>query len=161
MKFRLVFLEFSYYNGIDWRCAMKKILFAALVLTAIASIQPLFAQKISEKNQSDMYYVNVPLEKIYQYRLGYILTYRKGVNQLAQVYVPNEWFTDAAGQAELIKLPPGKNWPSLSLYYKSGEFSHLKLYIHRSRAHDTWGAVPLNVNIDDRFENLGEIKIEF
>jgi hypothetical protein len=140
---------------------MKKILFAALILTAIASVQPLFAQKISEKNESEMYYVNVPLEKIYQYRLGYILTYRKGVNQMAQVYIPNEWFTDAAGKADLIKLPAGRNWPSLSLYYRKGEFSHLKLYYHASRAHDTWGIVPLNVNIDDRIENVDSIELEF
>jgi hypothetical protein len=72
-----------------------------------------------------------------------------------------EWFRDAAGKGELITLPPGRNWPYLTVYYKSGEFSHVRLYIHRSKAHETWGNIPLNVNIDDRFENIETITLEF
>jgi hypothetical protein len=140
---------------------MKKILFTILIGVLYLSSAPLFAQEISKEHTSEYFYVNVPLEKIYPYDKGYVVTYRKGVNQLTQAYLPLEWFTEAAGKGELVVLPPGTNWPSLTVYYKAGEFSHVRLYIHRLKSHETWGNIPLNVNIDDRFENVDTITLEF
>jgi hypothetical protein len=144
-----------------WRFGMKKILFTVLITVLFASAAPLFAQEISKEHTSEYFYVNVSLEKIYPYEKGYVVVYRKGVNQIAQAYLPMDWFTEAAGKGELVTLPRGKNWPSLTIYYKAGEFSHVRLYIHSSKAHETWGNIPLNVNIDDRFENVETIKLEF
>ncbi|MDR2257786.1 MAG: hypothetical protein LBE14_01410 [Treponema sp.] len=140
---------------------MKKILFTVLIIALCASVAPLFAQEISKEHTSEYFYVNVSLEKIYPYEKGYVVVYRKGVNQMARTYLPMEWFTEAAGKGELVTLPRGKNWPSLTVYYKAGEFSHVRLYTHPSKAHETWGNIPLNVDIDDRFENIETIKLEF
>jgi hypothetical protein len=140
---------------------MKKLFFAVLVGLVLSSAAPLFAQQFSEGHESEFFYVIASIEKIYPYEKGYVIQYRRGVNQMARVYLPMEWFTEAAGKGELVTLPPGKNWPYLAVYYKAGEFSHVRLYIHRSKAHETWGNVPLNVNIDDRFENVETIKLEF
>jgi len=105
--------------------------------------------------------VNVPIEKIQVYKKGYILQYRKGINKIGTLYIPNEWFSDAGGKGEMVLLPRGKEWPTLSIYYKEGEFSHIRLYIHRWKGHPTWGVVPLHVNIDDRFENIETLEIEY
>jgi len=139
---------------------MKKLAIILLLVVIFGASVPVFAQ-ISKDKESEYFYVNVPLEKIYPYRAGYVLVYRKGVNKMVQTYVPGNWFYDAGGKAELITLPPGRNWPSLSVYYKEGEFSHIRLYIHRSKAHATWGNIPQNVNIDDRFEGIESIELEF
>jgi hypothetical protein len=120
-----------------------------------------FAQQISKEHTSEYFYVNVPLEKIYPYEKGYVVTYRKGVNQMARTYLPMDWFSEAAGKGDLVTLPRGKNWPSLTVYYKAGEFSHVRLYIHPVKSHESWGNIPLNDNIDDRFEDVETIKIEF
>jgi hypothetical protein len=140
---------------------MKKILFAVLIVVLFASVTPLFAQQISKEHTSEYFYVNISVEKIYPYNKGYVVVYRKGVNQMAQTYLPVEWFTEAAGKGELVTLPRGKNWPSLTVYYKAGEFSHVRLYVHPVKSHESWGNIPLNVNIDDRFENIETIQIEF
>jgi hypothetical protein len=140
---------------------MKKILVVVLISVLFASSASLFAQQISKEHESEYFYVNVGLERIYPYNKGYVAVYRKGVNQMAQVYLPIEWFTEAAGRGELVTLPRGKNWPSLTVYYKAGEFSHVRLYIHPLKTHESWGNIPLNVNIDDRFENIETIKLEF
>jgi hypothetical protein len=140
---------------------MKKISVAVILLAVFALGSPLFAQKISPEKSSEYFYENVSLEKIYPSRGGYVLQYRKGVNGIGRLYVPNEWFTDAAGKAELITLPKGKNWPSLTVYYKEGTFSHLRLYVHRWKGHQTWGNIPLNVSVDQYFENVETIKLEF
>jgi hypothetical protein len=76
-------------------------------------------------------------------------------------YLPMEWFTASAGKGEVVNLPQGPSWPSLSVYYKDGEFSYVKLYVHRSPSHQTWGVIPQTVNIDDRFEGVEEPDIKY
>jgi hypothetical protein len=124
---------------------------------------PLAAQDNSsaDDKKSEYYYVNVPLEKVYPYRKGYVVLYRKGVNQLAQAYLPLEWFTATAGKGDLIRIGSGTSWPYLSIYYKDGAFSHVRLYVRKEAGHETWGNIPLNINIDDRFENVDDLKLEF
>jgi hypothetical protein len=122
---------------------------------------PLFAQEKRQFKESEYYYVSVPIERIFAYRNGYVVVYRKGINQMARTYLPQEWFTDTAGRADEIVLDSGKAWPYLTIYYKSGQFSHIRVYVRRERTHATWGIVPLNVNIDEYFEGIEEIKLEF
>ncbi|GHV94516.1 hypothetical protein AGMMS50293_08360 [Spirochaetia bacterium] len=140
---------------------MKKLIIGLVFLAALVFGSSLFAQQISPENSSDYYYVNVKIEKIYPSKLGYIIQYRKGANEMGRVAIPNEWFTFAGSKAELIKLPHGPNWPSLTVYYKEGEFSHVRLYIHWSKAHTTWGNVPQNVDVSEYFKDTENINIEY
>jgi hypothetical protein len=140
---------------------MKKISLLVLLVLLFGLGLPLFAQEKRQFKESEFYYVSVPIEKIYAYRNGYVVVYRKGVNQLARTYLPLEWFSNAGGKAEQIALGSGRAWPYLTIYYKSGEFSHIRVYVRREINHETWGVVPLNTNIDEYFEGVEEIKLEF
>ncbi|MDR2020221.1 MAG: hypothetical protein LBQ14_05570 [Treponema sp.] len=140
---------------------MKKFSLLVLVVLVFSLGLPLFAQEKRQFKESEFYYVSVPIEKIFSYRNGYVVVYRKGVNQMARTYLPLEWFVDAGGKAEQITLGPGKAWPYLTIYYKSGQFSHIRVYIRRERTHETWGVVPMNTNIDEYFEGIEDIKLEF
>ena len=141
---------------------MKKFIVAALFVAIIATGSPVFAQTSEEDDKdADYYYVNILLEKIFPYRKGYIVQYRKGLHGYGRAYLPSEWFTNAASKGEIITLPRGLAWPSLSIYYKNGEFSHVRLYVHRSNDHQTWGIVPQNVNIDSNFDDIETVKLEY
>jgi hypothetical protein len=139
---------------------MKK-LFFAVALCAVFQLAPLFAQNFSDGKESEYFYVNVPIEKVYPYRKGYVIQYRKGVNQMARAYLPIEWFQAAANQGDLIYLGPGNSWPYLTVYYKNGTFDHVRLYLRKDRGHPSWGNIALGVNIDDRFENVDDLKLDF
>jgi hypothetical protein len=138
---------------------MKKI-FLAIAFCLVFSAA-LFAQSISKGSESEYFYVSVNIEKIYAYRKGYVVQYRKGVNQIATTYLPLEWFEGLGGKGELVALQAPNGWPYMTVYYKNGEFSHIKIYVRKAKSHETWGIVPLHINIDDRFENVDEIKLEF
>jgi hypothetical protein len=139
---------------------MKKAFFVVLAVFLLGNF--LFAQDNSgKKKESEFYYFTMPIEKVYAYRAGYIIVYRKSGNKLARTYIPLEWFSDPTGKADQINLGPGKDWPHLSVYYKSGQFSHVRLYLRRERSHETWGVVPLNVNVDEYFEGVEELNLEF
>jgi hypothetical protein len=141
---------------------MMKIRVLVVLCFAVLSVLPLTAQEvIPEKSKSEYYYVNVPIEKIYPYRKGYMVLYRKGVTDMARTYLPIEWFTEAAGRGELIPLGTGSTWPSLSVYYKNGEFSHVRLYVRRDISHVTWGTIGPGVNIDNEFDNVDDLRLEF
>ena len=114
-----------------------------------------------KENISDLYYINVPIEKVYPYKLGYVVLYRKGANNLGRAYIPFEWFRVNVKKAELIQLGDGKTWPCMSVFYKEGAFYGVRLYVAKRQSHLTWGNIPSNVNIDDRFEGVETIDLSF
>jgi len=135
------------------------LLFLALVFSSQGDF--LFAQTSTENRESDYYYFNYTIEKIFAHRLGYIVLYRKASNKLVRTYMPHEWFNQIGGKGDVVYLGSGPEWPSMIVYYKNGKFSHVRLRIRKERSHESWGVVPFNVNADDLFENIEELKIEF
>jgi hypothetical protein len=141
---------------------MKKLMGFAVLTVLLVAGSPIFAQTDDrKKHDSEYYYKNVAIEKIYPYRNGYLIQYRRGLNRIEKAYLPLEWFTTSAGRGEIITLPKGKTWPSLTVYYKNGEFSHVRLYVHHMASHETWGTIPQNVNIDSQFENIEDLRLKF
>lgn len=133
---------------------MKKLIIVLIFMVVLspAVFTPIFAQNYSSGDRGDMFYLNVPVEKVYPSSSGYIVQYRKnGFNEIGTVGLPNEWFTEAGGRAEIIKLPRGRNWPSLSIFYKNGEFSHVRLYVHSAKGHQTWGNIPQGADVSRHF----------
>ena len=141
---------------------MKKIILLLAVLVLVCQGVSLFAQQTNrEYRESDYYYFNFPIEKIYAYRLGYMILYRNGSNQIVRTYVPDTWFSDIGAKGEIIGLSSGKEWPSMTVYYFKGEFSHVRLKLRSNRLHETWGMIPLSVNMDEYFQNIEEVKLIF
>jgi len=136
---------------------MKKILF---VLFIFAVITPVFAQS-SNDGDSRFYYINLQIERIFPTTEGYIIQYRNSGRTFATIGIPNEWFYEAAGRAEKVLLHPGRDWPSMSIFYRDGDFSHVRLYLHRSKAHQTWGNVPQGTNVSRFFEDRDSFNIQY
>jgi hypothetical protein len=143
----------------------SKIFIMVMILLCIA-VFPIFAQEsksaagISPENESDIFYLNIPIEKVYPYPKGYVVMYRSN-NRLVETYIPLEWFSGTDGKANLIRLGHGTKWPYLTVFYKSGEFSHLRLYVRQEISHETWGNIPAGVNLDDKFEGVETVILEF
>jgi hypothetical protein len=142
---------------------MRKVFYRILFFLALVVFSQggvLFAQT-SRARESDYYYFNFTIEKIFSHRLGYIVLYRRASNKLSRTYMPLEWFNTIGGKGEIVYLGSGPEWPSMAVYYKNGEFSHVRLRIRRERTHQSWGVIPFNVNADELFENIEEVKLEF
>jgi len=138
---------------------MKKLLIVS-ILFLLTIIVPVFAQNNSGE-QDRMYYLNVPVEKIYATSLGYVIQYRSRGNIIATIGIPNEWFYDSAGSAEMVRLPAGRDWPTMSIFYRNGEFSHIRLYVHRSKGHWTWGSVPQGTDVSRFFTDRDSFRIQY
>jgi hypothetical protein len=136
---------------------MKKLFFLVFLSLVFRMTQSFYAQ--NRDQESEYYYVSTPIEKIYMHNSGYMVTYLKGF-QLVRTFIPYEWFTDPTGKADLISLGTGRVWPNLTVYYRNGEFSHVRLYIRRDRGHETWGTVPQSADMDQYFTYITEVKLE-
>ncbi len=145
---------------------LKTIRFCVIALFAIAGVFPVIAQDSAGsgatkgENWSSYYYVNVPLEKVYPHRLGYVISYRKGGAELGTAYLPMKWFEEAGGKGDLVNLDAGANWPYLTVYYKDGAFSHVRLFVRKNLNHLSWGNIPQGAQIDEKFD-LEDLKLEY
>jgi hypothetical protein len=137
---------------------MKKIILL-VVLGALIQGSVLFAQNTTF-TESEFYYYNFPIEKIYLHNLGYMVVYRRSSNRASRTFIPFAWFSTIGGKGEIVGLPSGNEWPSFTVYYKNGTFSHVRLKLRQNKLHETWGIVPLNVNLDDQFRDIEEVKLE-
>jgi len=137
---------------------MKKLVIL-LILTALAL--PLFAQNQSNNQDTPLYCFNVSVERIFLAKEGYLVQYRKNNTLMGVIGIPYNWFTDAGGKADVVRLPAGTNWPSISLFYSDGEFDHLRLYIHREKSHVTWGVVQMGLDVSRYFPDGDSFKFEF
>jgi hypothetical protein len=141
---------------------MKKLPIITLVgLTALCALPIAAQQKIAPQNESELYYTNIPIEKVYPYKKGYVVLYRSGANNTGTAYIPLEWFRNDVSKAELVRIGHGKTWPCMSIFYKDGAFHSVRLYVSRYDSHQSWGSIPSSVNLDDRFEGVEELTIKY
>jgi hypothetical protein len=139
---------------------VKKLLFFTTLLLIMAGLAPLAAQNTASDVEG-FYAITVTLERIYPYRKGYVVKYARGLGKTSDAYLPIEWFEGAGKKGDLILLGSGADWPHMTVFYKDGKFSHVRLYARKERSHESWGDVPLHVNIDDRFEGVEELTLQF
>ncbi|MDR2808382.1 MAG: hypothetical protein LBB43_05160 [Spirochaetaceae bacterium] len=140
---------------------MKKVCFLTVVMVALVSAIPVFAQDAGAR-KSDVYYVNVPIEKIYPYSKGYVVAYRDNIDDVLYTYLPYEWFFTIGGRGDIISLGSGTSWPYLTVFYKAGTFNHVRLYIRPEANHPSWGSIINEVNLDEHFDPEAEdLKLYF
>jgi hypothetical protein len=143
---------------------VKKLLFFIILLHIVAGLAPLVAQQDASSSSSGTegsYAITVSLERVYPYRKGYVVKYNRGLGKTSDAYLPIEWFEGTGKKGDLILMGSGTDWPHMTVFYKDGKFSHVRLYVRKERSHESWGDVPFNVNIDDRFEGVEEITLQF
>jgi hypothetical protein len=151
---------------------MKKII---IVLIFMALISPIFAQEEErDRNPADpfyainntrnreenFYYINVSVEKIFPTKTGYVVQYLCPSSTVATIGIPNEWLTNAAGRAEIIKIP-ATDWPTMTVFYVDGKFSHVRLYVHPAKSHTTWGNIPQGADVSKFFTDADSFNLQF
>jgi hypothetical protein len=135
---------------------MKKLI---IVLFFIALITPAFAQNRASELPR-LYYINLPVERIFPSSDGYIIQYRSSSSVIETIGIPIEWFNNAGGRADIVRLEMASDWPSMSVFYSDGEFSHVRLYVHRTTSHRSWGNIPMGTDLDRFFGDRQSFNIQ-
>jgi hypothetical protein len=142
---------------------MKKFCLTAVFALCIVGMLPLFGQDQNErragidpKHASDYYYFDIPIQKVYPYRLGYVVVYQTAPHRFATTYIPINWFDEKKPgenyKGELIWLAPGSEAPHFTAFYKNKKFAYVRLCLRRDIHDLTYGNIPTGVNLDDKFK---------
>jgi hypothetical protein len=128
---------------------MKRILIAAILLVLLTT--PLVSQT------SEYYPIRVDVIKVYSHAEGMRVIYRSGSTGFADAYIPASWFT-AGGKAELVSAND-PSYPYMTVFYKNGAFSHVRLYVKASTSDSSWGVLPPEAG-RGKFD-IEELKLKF
>lgn len=129
----------------------KRAILAILLL--VGFLLPLFAV------ESEYFVKTVLIEKVYPHSKGYRVLYVKSNLQLGEIYLPHSWFYQAGGKGELV-YGDDPSYPFFSVFYKDGEFSHIRLYLKRDYNDPSWGVLRNPDQYDDKF-NVDTLEIEY
>lgn len=135
---------------------MKKTLFIFLgffLLLSVCAIQPVLAE------ESEYYYKNVQILKIFPHRLGYYVIYRRVGLKTGELYIPHEWFARTDQRAVLNRTDSNIN-PYLTIMTKAGEFDHIRLVVAKDINHPTWGMISPGTDITEKFK-IEKLTVEY
>lgn len=105
----------------------------------------------AEIKESELYYVNMQILRIYTHSKGYYIIYRKSGLESGEAFIPYSWFKPQDGRA-VMGNHDGRITPYLSYYTKNGEFDHIKLVIPKDPKHLIWGTLKNEHKYDDSFD---------
>jgi hypothetical protein len=132
---------------------MKKSIAIVLGLLFIAGIISVTA------DESEMFVKSMHIVKVYPHQKGYRIVYMKSGLDIGVTYFPMEWFYGAANKGEVIY---GKDpaYPYMSIFWKNGEFHHVRLYLEESKNAQSWGDIDNPQAIEGNFD-IETLEIEF
>lgn len=130
-----------------------KILISLVLIFSFCALIPAVAE------ESDLYYVNVPILKVFPHKLGYYVIYRKGNLQAGEAFVPLKWFDRSDLRAIMHKSTDDIN-PYFSYITKNGEFDHIRLHVPQNIKHPAWGVLQSGSTYDEKF-NADTFKLEY
>jgi hypothetical protein len=142
---------------------MKRITVLLFVVVMFVAV-PLAAQ--DAQTTDGFFSVTIPAYRIYPHPKGYVFTYRKNSIETGRLFFPYEWFHKTVSNEEPVKgllrvLNKVDIWPRVSIFYRDGQFSYVKLYIRSEMAHESWGVISSGVNFDAEFENADPPVLNF
>ncbi len=137
---------------------MKK---SVLVLLSFILVFGLFAAipAASEAKESEYYYVNVQILKIFPHKLGYYVIYRRAGLQTGEFYIPQKWL-DRRDSRAVINLTEQNVSPYLSVMMKNGEFDHVRIVASKDINHPTWGQINQSALAAEKF-NVEKLPLDF
>lgn len=124
-----------------------------LILAVLVSLLLLAGASLwaAESEESEYYYKNVILTKVYKHNLGFKLLYRKSDMQYTTIYLPMEWFYGAASKGELV-YGDDPDYPYCSIFWRNGEFAHIRLYLPMDQNDPSWGDLDTTKDFSAQFD---------
>jgi hypothetical protein len=135
---------------------MKKMILAGiavLLLYSLFLIAPVAAE------ESNLYYVNVPILKIFPYKLGYYVIYRRSGLKTGEAYIPKGWFSPGDQRAILNQTDPGIE-PYMTIVTDKGQFDYVQLVVAKDLNNPTWGNLSPGTPIEDKFK-IDKLSLEY
>ncbi len=139
----------------------RTFMFLAVGLLTLAGL-PSFAQDQSQSNTNpkDAYYKTIPIIKIWMAQEGYLVQFWNSHSQVADIYVPIDWFNKGTDSKADIVYGNEPGYPYCSIFWVDGKFDHIVLYVLDNYHSPTWGVLEPGSDQASKF-NIQEVSKEF
>jgi hypothetical protein len=118
---------------------------------------------LTSATKSPYFSRSVIITKVYPHKLGYKVIYMANDMKNRSVYLPSNLFETQKDETTVkSRLFQGYNkaYPYMTIFWKDGEFSHIKLYLKTNYSDISWGAFNDPDAHDENFTNA-ELKFDF
>ncbi len=118
---------------------------------------------LTSATKSPYFTKSVVITRVFPHRLGYKVFYMSNDMIRREAYLPNSLFLEQKDDTmERSKLFTGndKAYPYLTIFWRDGEFSHIKLYLKASFADVSWAVFANPSTHDENFKNA-DLKFDF
>lgn len=127
---------------------MRRLVILAVLIATVGAFSASAQEETTQR--SGFGAVTVYLQRVYPHRQGFKVTYNRTDLYPAEAYIPADWFVASAGRAELIETS-NRSVPYMTVFYRDGAFDFVRLYVHPSRSHVSWGALPDGTDLSEEF----------
>lgn len=118
---------------------------------------------LTSATKSPYYTRSVVITRVFPHKMGYKVFYMSNDLINKEAYLPSSLFIEQKDKTlERSKLFTGndKAYPYMTIFWKDGNFSHVKLYLKASYADISWGAFANPDTHDENFKNA-DLKFDF
>ncbi|MCL1817927.1 MAG: hypothetical protein FWG35_03280 [Spirochaetaceae bacterium] len=131
---------------------------------AVAAVMLFLAVGSALAEESKFYARSFNIEKVYFHNKGYKVTYITGKLKFASTYLPHSWFSQSStknGVQAKGELAYGNDasYPYMTIFWKDGKFSHVRLYLKKNLYDVSYGAI--NPNQDPTAFDVEEPALEY
>ena len=91
--------------------------------------------------------------------LGYKIVFLKSDYTMGTFYVPCQWFNEAGGRGEIV-WGDDPAYPSFTVFYVDGTFSHIRLYVFSNIQHTSWGMLKADASVEKSFD-IDSLEIDY
>ncbi len=109
--------------------------------------------------ESEYFVKTVPIVKVYPHSLGFKVLFLKSDLSFGNIYVPYTWYAKSGGKAELV-YGTEPTIPYMSIFWKDGKFSHMRLYLEKNPLGESYGVIDKSVDYTEQFKTE-DIPLEF
>jgi len=138
---------------------MKKIcryLLLCALFWGVISICPLTA----ESKESELYYVNTRLLKIFPHTKGYYVIYRRAGLNVGEAFIPITWFSSKENKADISFINTRIN-PYISFFIREGKCEYVRISAPRNIASQIWGVLLNSQKYDEKFDGIESLALDF
>lgn len=108
--------------------------------------------------ESEYYVKTVNIFKIYNHNKGFRVVYETQDLKLKDTFIPYSWFRVPEREADDWKAEvvygDRAEYPYFNVYWKNGQFSHIRLFLRNKRTHPSWGTL----KDPDRYNNSFDVE---
>lgn len=118
----------------------------------------------SWSQELDLFVKTVPIYKVYNHKKGFVIVYEKQNMDLHRTFIPYNWFRVSEDETGKLRgevlYGNSPEYPYMSIFWDGGEFSHVRLFLQKTRTDDSWSVLD-NPNLYDNSFDIEVMPLEF